>query len=70
MSRIRIAIGEVKSAIVEDILVQITEHIRSETWMAASGITIRQTDACLNQLRRAKRLKIPRRKDAPCQTSN
>jgi thiopeptide-type bacteriocin biosynthesis protein len=51
MSRIRIAIGEMKSTIVEDSLVQITEHIRSETWMAARGITISQTDACLRNLK-------------------
>jgi thiopeptide-type bacteriocin biosynthesis protein len=50
MSRISIATGEVKSAIVDDRLVQIAEHIRSETWMAAGGITNSQTDACLRNL--------------------
>src|SRR5437660_3079865 len=50
MSRIRIATAGEKSVIVEDTLVQITEHIGSQTWMAASGITISQTDACLRNL--------------------
>ena len=36
MSRIRIATAGEKSAIGEDTLVQITEHIRSQIWMAAS----------------------------------
>ncbi|HEX5886526.1 MAG TPA: thiopeptide-type bacteriocin biosynthesis protein [Pyrinomonadaceae bacterium] len=51
MSRIRIATAGEKSAIVENTLVQSTEHIRSETWMAASDIAISHKDTCLRKLK-------------------
>ena len=51
MSRIRTATAKEKSVIVENTLVQSSEHIRSETWRAASDITISHKDACLRKLK-------------------